>query len=42
MRHLKMKHVLLIVKANVNVNEEINSCITEGKLYVKEVVYIHS
>jgi hypothetical protein len=29
------KHVVLIVKANVN--DEINSCIIDGKLYVNKV-----
>jgi hypothetical protein len=31
------KHVVLIAKTNVN--EETNSCITDGKLYVNKIEY---
>jgi hypothetical protein len=35
--HLWPKHVVLIAKTNVK--EEINSCISDGKLYVNKVEY---
>jgi hypothetical protein len=37
---LGLKHVVLVVKANVN--EEINSCINGGKLYINKVGWISS